>query len=261
MADRDLAGARASGCGIAVMAKASTPGITKTRLVPPLRFEEAAAFNTAFLQDVAANLVAAGRQAEITGYMAFGPPGSEGFFERTLGRDIGLISAWRPNFGDCLLLAIEAMLARGHSAAVVLNSDSPTLPTPLLVETAEVLARPGDCAVLGPSTDGGYYLLGLKQAHRRMFEDITWSTERVAEQTLERAREIGLDVYILPAWYDVDDLQSLRMLQEEIRGHGRVPRANVPAPALHTTALIDRLCRESDFLKRIGQAQFEAAPG
>src|SRR4051794_18822779 len=258
MADRSLASKCASGCGIAVMAKASTPGITKTRLVPPLRFEEAAAFNTAFLQDVAANLMAAGRQAEITGYMAFGPPGSEGFFERALGRDIGLISAWRPNFGDCLLLAIEAMLARGHSAAVVLNSDSPTLPTPLLVETAEVLARPGDCAVLGPSTDGGYYLLGLKQAHRRMFEDITWSTERVAEQTLERARKIGLDVYILPAWYDVDDLQSLRTLHEEICGDGRVLRPNVPAPALHTTALIDRLCRESDFLERMGQAQIEA---
>jgi uncharacterized protein len=258
MADRRLASERASGCGIAVMAKASTPGITKTRLVPPLRFEEAAAFNTAFLQDVAANLMAAGRQTEITGYMAFGPPGSEGFFERTLGRDIGLISAWRPNFGDCLLLAIEAMLTRGHSAAVVLNSDSPTLPTSLLVEAAEVLARPGDCAVLGPSTDGGYYLLGLKQAHRRMFEDITWSTELVAEQTLERAREIGLDVHILPTWYDVDDLQSLRMLHEDIRGRGAVTRAHPPAPALHTTALIDRLCRDSDLLKRIGQTQIEA---
>jgi uncharacterized protein len=261
MADRSLASGGTSGCGIAVMAKASTPGITKTRLVPPLRFEEAAAFNTAFLQDVAANLMAAGQQAEITGYMAFGPPGSEGFFERTLGRNIGLISAWRPHFGDCLLLAIEAILARGHSAAVVLNSDSPTLPTSLLVKTAEVLARPGDCAVLGPSTDGGYYLLGLKQAHRRMFEDITWSTEHVAAQTLERAREIGLDVHLLPAWYDVDDLQSLRMLHEDIRREGRGPRANAPTPAIHTAALIDRLCRDSDFAKRIGQVQFETTPG
>jgi glycosyltransferase A (GT-A) superfamily protein (DUF2064 family) len=151
------------------------------------------------------------------------------------------------------------MLAHGHSAAVVLNSDSPTLPTSLLVKTAEVLARPGDCAVLGPSTDGGYYLLGLKQAHRRMFEDITWSTEQVAEQTLERAREIGLNVHILPVWYDVDDLQSLRMLHEEIRGRGAVPRAPTPAPALHTAALIDRLCRESDFARRIGQVEIEAA--
>jgi uncharacterized protein len=257
VADRDFASQRASGCGIAVMAKASTPGLTKTRLVPPLRFEEAAAFNTAFLQDVTANLMAAGRHAEITSYMAFGPPGSEAFFERTLGRDIGLISAWRPNFGDCLLLTIEAMLVRGHSAAVVLNSDSPTLPTSLLVEAAEVLARPGDRAVLGPSTDGGYYLLGLKQAHCRMFDDITWSTESVAGQTLERAREIGLDVHILSPWYDVDDLEALRMLHEEIPGRSAMPHTHAPAAARHTKALIDRLCVESDFAKRIGQVQIE----
>src|SRR5439155_18882143 len=186
-----------------------------------------------------------GRQAEIAGYMAFGPPGSEGFFERTLSPDIHLISAWLPNFGDCLLLAIEAMLRRGHSAAVVLNSDSPTLPTSLLVETAEVLARPGDRAVLGPSTDGGYYLLGLKQAHRRMFEDITWSTERVAEQTLERAREIGLDVHILSPWYDVDDLNALRRLHEELHGRRAMPHAHAPAAAPNTKALIDRLRSES----------------
>jgi len=257
MADRNLAGGHSSGCGIAVMAKASRPGLTKTRLVPPLRFEEAAALNTAFLQDVAANLRAAGRQAEIAKYMAFGPPGSEGFFERTFGPDIDLISAWLPNFGDCLLLAIEAMLGRGHSSAVVLNSDSPTLPTSLLVETAEVLASPGDRAVLGPSTDGGYYLLGLKQAHRRIFEDITWSTERVAEQTLERAREIGLEVHILAPWYDVDDLEALRMLHEEIDGRRAMPHAHAPAVALHTKALIDRFCLESDFAKRIGQVLFE----
>ena len=149
------------------------------------------------------------------------------------------------------------MLRQGHSAAVVLNSDSPTLPTSLLVETAEVLARPGDRAVLGPSTDGGYYLLGLKQAHRRIFEDITWSTERVAKQTLERAREIGLDVHILAPWYDVDDLEALRMLNEEIHGRRAMPHARAPAVARHTKTLIDGLCLESDFAKRIGQVLIE----
>ncbi len=69
-------------CGIAVMAKSSVPGLTKTRLVPPLTYDEAAAFNTAFLQDVAANIGAAARHAAIAGYMAFGPPGSENFFQR-----------------------------------------------------------------------------------------------------------------------------------------------------------------------------------
>src|SRR5215472_10622922 len=93
--------ARAS-CGIAVMAKASAAGRTKTRLVPPLTFEEAAAFNTAFLRDVSSNILAAQRQTPIQGYMAYGPPGSQPFFRQHLPETIGLIEAWYPNFGDCL---------------------------------------------------------------------------------------------------------------------------------------------------------------
>jgi hypothetical protein len=78
------------------MAKASEAGRTKTRLVPPLRPDEAAACNTAFLRDVSANLQAAARAAAsqgyaIGGYMAFGPPGTEGFFRETLPHEIGLI--------------------------------------------------------------------------------------------------------------------------------------------------------------------------
>src|SRR5208282_5530259 len=205
-------------CGIAVMAKASAPGRTKTRLVPPLTFDEAAALNTAFLKDIADNLLLAARHAAIAGYAAYAPPASEGFFRGVLPPAIGLIDASMPHFGDCLFRTIQEILARGHGSAVVLNSDSPTLPTAFLVETADVLARPGDRAVLGPSSDGGYYLLGLKSAHRRMFEDIAWSTAHVAEQTLERAREIGLEVHLLPVWYDVDDVDGLRRLHAELCG-------------------------------------------
>jgi rSAM/selenodomain-associated transferase 1 len=235
------------------MAKASAPGRTKTRLVPPLSFEEAAAFNTAFLQDVSANLLAAGRQGSITGYMAFGPPGPDSvrFFERTLPAKIELLEAWHPNFGDCLLSAITQLFARGHTSAVVLNSDSPTLPTSLLLEAARLLARPGDRAVLGPSVDGGYYLLGLKQAHRRLFEDVVWSTEQVARQTLQRAAEIGLPVDILPVWYDVDDAWSLNMLHLELCG-GATFSASLPSHgAPRSTELMRSLCSASDLPERL----------
>lgn len=237
-------------CGIAVMAKASAPGLTKTRLVPPLTYDEAAALNTAFLQDVTGNMLLAARHAAphaaIAGYAAYGPPGSEEFFRRNLPQSIGLIAAWLPNFGDCLLHTIREIFARGHAGAVVLNADSPTLPTALLNETAEMLARPGDRAVLGPSSDGGYYLLGLKAAHRRLFEDIAWSTERVAEQTGARAREIGLDLQLLPMWYDVDDGETLRRLRDELSagGHptgGLVSPQTRPHHARHTAALLDRM--------------------
>jgi uncharacterized protein len=94
-------------CGIAVMAEASVPGRTKTRLVPPLTFEQAAALNTAFLQDMAANLLLAGSYAAIAGYAAFAPVGSEEFFRGILPSPIGLIDASLPNLGDCLLRTIE----------------------------------------------------------------------------------------------------------------------------------------------------------
>ncbi len=243
-----------SSCGIAVMAKASVPGRTKTRLVPPLSFEEAAGFNTAFLQDVAANILAASGRMSIAGYMAFGPPESVAFFQTMLPSGIGLIESWLPNFGDCLLHAITRLLASGHEAAVVLNADSPTLPTSLLVDTASILARPGDRAVIGPSTDGGYYLLGVKAAHRRLFEDIDWSTERVAAQTLQRAREIGLPVHVLPAWYDVDEVEALRLLHGELCA-GRPFAAELQSHAApRTAALLRTLLGETDLALRLGVA-------
>jgi rSAM/selenodomain-associated transferase 1 len=238
-------------CGIAVMAKASLPGRSKTRLVPPLTFEEAAAFNTAFLKDVAANVAMAGHKEPVACYMAYGPPGSDAFFARMLPSSVGLIEAWHKDFGDCLFTAIEALLARGHVGAVVLNSDSPTLPTALLVETARVLAQAGDRAVLGPSRDGGYYLLGLKAAYRRLFEDVAWSTEHVAQQTRERAAEIGLDVHVLPEWYDVDDRAALRTLHDELFAERADAPRLAPSPAMHTAELFAALLRDTDLPSRM----------
>jgi rSAM/selenodomain-associated transferase 1 len=243
-------GGSQANCGIAVMAKASAPGRAKTRLVPPLDYDQAAALNTAFLHDVTDNiLLAASRAAPgatIAGYAAYGPPGSEEFF-RSRFPAIDLIPAWFSDFGFCLLHAVEQMFDRGHKAAVVLNADSPTLPTALLNETAAVLAQPGDRAVLGPSSDGGYYLLGLKAAHRRLFEDIAWSTERVAEQTRERARDIGLELHALPEWYDVDDVASLRRLHAEIFDGDPTIARDGAVPARHTAILLNALWPDGVF--------------
>jgi rSAM/selenodomain-associated transferase 1 len=238
-------------CGVAVMAKASMPGRTKTRLVPPLSFGEAAAFNTAFLQDMSANMLAASKRMNVSGYMAFGPPESIGFFRTMLPPGIGLIESWLPSFGDCLFGAISQLLALGHEAAVVLNSDSPTLPTSLLLDTARFLARPGDRAIIGPSTDGGYYLLGLKSAHRRLFENIDWSTERVGRQTMEAARAIGLPVHVLPAWYDVDEHDALKLLHAELF-EGRPFAADlVSYRAPRTAELMQTLLRGADLAARL----------
>lgn len=249
---RNSASVKLAHCGVAVMAKASHPGRTKTRLSPPLTHTEAASFNTAFIQDIADNLSAAAALESISGYMAYGPPGEDGFFREIVPPAIGLFETWAPNFGDCLQHALAKQFESGHKAACALNSDSPTLPVSLLVEAARLLASPGDRAVLGPSTDGGYYLLGVKQMHRRLFEDISWSTEHVAAQTLERAREIGLDVAILPEWYDIDDKAALQVFAAEVLdGAPFDPRLKSSA-ASHSTALMRQLMATGDFPARIG---------
>ncbi len=245
------AGQQSNSCGIAVMAKASCAGRTKTRLSPPLTLEEAAQCNTVFLQDIADNLLAAARLAPISGYMAYGPPGHGSFFERNLSAGIGLFEVWEPDFGLCLTKALEAQFAAGHLAACVLNSDSPTLPPMILADAARALAQPGDRIVLGTSTDGGYYLLGCKSVHRRLFEDIAWSTDIVARQTLERAAEIGVHVHRLPEWYDVDDAAALRLLAGEVLDNRSFCADIRSSPARHTAVLLERMRADSDLDRRL----------
>lgn len=240
-------------CAIAVMAKASAAGRTKTRLCPPLSPHEAAAFNTAFVQDIVGNILAAGVRAPVTPYVAYGPAGAGHFFDALLPAGVGRIEAALPGFGACLRATMGHLFALGYPAAAVLNSDSPTLPPAILAEMADVLARPGERAVLGPSTDGGYYVLGLKTPRWRLFEDIDWSTERVCRQTLERAAEIGLAVHLLPPWYDVDDAGALRLLHGEVVWNLPFGTSGLPrGAARHTERLMRRLLATQDLAGRLG---------
>jgi rSAM/selenodomain-associated transferase 1 len=218
------------------MAKAPRRGEVKTRLVPPLSEADAALLSGCFIRDIAGNILAAARDAPIEGYVAYSPAGSEDLFRALLPDGIGLLPPRRVGLGHSLFDAAENLLAAGYGSACLVNADSPTLPTSVLVEAALALAPPGDRLVLGPAEDGGYYLIGLKQTHPRLFEEIDWSTERVFRQTLERAREIGLDTVTLGHWYDVDDVASLRRLALELdTGHP----AGYAAP--HTRAFLGRL--------------------
>jgi hypothetical protein len=117
------------------------------------------------------------------------------------------------------------------------------------------LATPGDRVVLGPATDGGYYLIGIKQPHRRLFQDVEWSTERVLRQTLARADELALPVVLLPSWYDVDDEAALRQLVGELVD-GRPFRAvgSKPTPAGFTRRLLLQLLDTSDLASSSDQA-------
>jgi rSAM/selenodomain-associated transferase 1 len=216
------------------MSKAPEAGRSKTRLVPPLSHAEAAAMGAAFLRDITENIALAARTVPIDGFAAYAPAGAEALLAGHLAGDTRLLladgSGQMPRgvqgFGRCLFQAARTLHAMGHGALALLNSDGPTLPTSLLRQAAEALMAPSERVVLGPADDGGYYLIGMKRAHAHLFADITWSTDAVAEQTRARVRELGLDLYELAPWYDVDDEASLRRLVADVAA----PSDAYPAP-------------------------------
>jgi rSAM/selenodomain-associated transferase 1 len=226
-------------CALAVMTKAPQPGQVKTRLVPPLTPEEAADLNKCFVRDTAAAISTAcsRRHAGEGGKMDFKheacashseaatagcgvavytPVGAESAYADLLPADFTLLPQRGDKFDERLYFAVEDLFKFGFGSVCLIDSDSPTVPAENFAEAVELLSTSEDRVVLGPSDDGGYYLIGVKKLHRHLFEQIDWSTERVLNQTIQRATEIGLEVKRLPIGYDIDDGASLRRLCNEL---------------------------------------------
>ena len=218
-------------CALAVMTKAPRAGKVKTRLTPPLSPEEAAALNICFLRDTAAAIAATAAGGGARGVAVYTPVGAEDAYAGILPNAFELVPQRGDAFGERLRFATEDLLRLGFESICLINSDSPTVPQQAFAQAVDLLHQTEDCVVLGPSDDGGYYLIGLKKLHRSLFEGIDWSTERVLEQTIERARHIDLAVHFLPAWYDVDDRGTLERLCHELFGSNGDASAGNPAPA------------------------------
>lgn len=215
VAERTNGGAadRSRVCALAVMAKAPRPGRVKTRLSPPLTGEQAAALNVCFLRDTTENLATV---AGAAGLISYTPAGEEALFEGVVPDTFRLIVQRDGDFGQRLLGAAEDILACGYGSVCLIDSDSPTVPRAAYEQAVSELARAGERVVLGPSADGGYYLIGMKRAEARLFEGIAWSTGTVYAETCARARAAGLEVVELPLWYDVDDAATLELLRAEL---------------------------------------------
>ena len=200
-------------CALAVMAKAPRPGKVKTRLSPPLTLQQSAALNVCFLRDTATNLDSIPGSA---GLVCYTPRGEEAAFLGIVPDRFALVPQAEGTFGQRLLAAAADILACGFESVCLIDSDSPTVPRAAFEQAVAALAEPGDRIVLGPSHDGGYYLIGLKAAHPEPFAGISWSTSAVAAETRERCRDAHLEVVDLPLWYDVDDQATLAVLEREL---------------------------------------------
>ena len=207
---------RAGQCALAVMAKAPRAGRVKTRLSPPLTAEQAADLNICFLKDTTENIAAVARSGGAAGVISYTPAGDEYLFDNLLPSEFALIPQRGEAFGDRLLATAQDLLACGYGSVCLIDSDSPTVPAAAFEEAITALQKDGDRIVLGPAHDGGYYLIGLKLAHPELFAGITWSTSSVFSETIAAAEGAGIEVVVLPLWYDVDDGETLGLLTKEL---------------------------------------------
>lgn len=214
-------------CALGIMTKAPQAGKVKTRLSPPLSPEEAAELNICFLRDLAGSISQACLESSVQGIGVYTPLGSESVYESILSKTFFLIPQRGYEFGERLIFAAEDLFTVGFESICLINSDSPTVPAASFVEAANELAKAGDRIVLGPSDDGGYYLIGLKKLHKGLFEEINWSTERVFDQTMQHASKIGVEVLQLACGFDVDDWATLARLCEELLGPEAKSRSNI----------------------------------
>lgn len=206
------------GAAIGIICKAPRAGKSKTRLIPVLGPDLAARLSGCFVRDIAATIVTLPSRVKAFGYAIYAPVDAEAELRALLPPGFDFLFHGDGDLGHVLIGATRSLLALGHDCVLLVNSDSPTLPPALLEQAAAALRQEGDRVVFGPATDGGYYLVGLKVAHARLFSDIAWSTSDVLAQSVARAAEIGLAVHLLDPWYDVDDFDSLAMLRAEIAG-------------------------------------------
>jgi hypothetical protein len=210
---------------VAIMAKVPAAGEVKTRLCPPLTPVQAAGLARCFLQDRVAQLREISTVAPV---VAFTPPEREPEVRALLPDGVRLVPQQGADLGARLDRLLTDLLAEGAVGAIAVDADSPTLPTEFVRRACVHLAEREADVVLGPCDDGGYYLIGLRQAAPALFREMPWSTPAVLDETVARARRLGLRLALLPPWFDVDRGEDL----ERLRASAHTPGAHQPRRTL-----------------------------
>jgi uncharacterized protein len=200
---------------LVVMTKAPEPGQSKTRLVPPLSFDEAAELARALLIDQLDHL------ANFDGaqlFIAFTPKTAAGFFEAYAAQGYACFLQQGNSLGERMRHAFEHLFDHGLRNVVLIGSDLPTIPLGFFEQAYGWLDDGGTDLVLGPSVDGGYYLIGMNRLLSDVFEGIVWSRDDVLDRTTEKLAALGLKYRLLSSWYDIDTAEDLNRLSRQIFG-------------------------------------------
>jgi len=195
--------------GLIVFAREAIPGRVKTRLATAVGDLAAAELYEAMLQDV----LNASRQLSEVETVVFWNCEAESL--PLLARRYGFRSKKQSDgdLGFRMQAAFAAMFSSGYDACCIIGSDAPDLPAAYIRDAFDYLTANQADAVLGPSSDGGYYLLGMSRLLPQFFVNIDWSSPQVLRQSLAAAEKEECRTVLLPGWHDIDTLEDLEKYQ------------------------------------------------
>lgn len=199
-----------------IFAKAPVPGEVKTRLCPPLTPDEAASLHGSMVMDIAEQSRGI---RNFDRFLACTPSSDHGFFQTLAARfGVTLCEQVGDDLGQRMNHALSEVLGKGYRYALIVGTDIPAV-SPSTYKNALSLLLKND-VVLGPTHDGGYYLIGLKQPTPELFADIPWSTEHVCALTQAKAQTLGRTVGLLDTEHDIDTFADLQTFMTESHGRG-----------------------------------------
>ena len=193
-----------------VFAKRPEPGAVKTRLTAVLTPEEAAQLYEAFLRDALLQYTT----LDVAVRLYFGPPAGP-VSAGLIPDGVSVHLQQGPGLGARMKVAFVESFGAGYERLVIIGTDHPTLPSSFVEQAFAALAQPQSVSI-GPSDDGGYYLLGMNDFYPELFHDMRYSHDDVFEQTLKRIAWTGAHLTVLPPWYDVDTPDTLRRLAADL---------------------------------------------
>ncbi|SDK75621.1 TIGR04282 family arsenosugar biosynthesis glycosyltransferase [Natronincola ferrireducens] len=196
-----------------LMTRIPIPGKTKTRLMEILSGKQCADIHRCFLLDLF--YVFSMLEKDIDIFLTYTPDDAIQIIDNILPKDIACFPQKGTKLGEKMANAIEELLRKGYKKVLLMGSDIPEIQPQHIQEAYSVLENNDIC--LGPTFDGGYYLVGMKKIHREIFNDsLKWGNKSVLEGTIDIINGLGLQVGLIEKHRDIDTKEDLAALTKKI---------------------------------------------
>lgn len=216
---------------VIVFTRVPIPGQTKTRMMPYLSARQCARLHDCFLKDIRA--ACEDVQADI--FVYFTPEGRERLLYPMLGKEAIYFPQQGEGLGERMYHAIESVLQKGYEASVLIGTDVPEIRTEHLADAFALLEAKD--VVFGPTIDGGYYLVGMKNPYREVFEKQTYGHGNVLENTIDRLQKQAFRVGCIGKLRDMDTREDLQEYRERMRDNPELQRTETGRYLMRTSRI------------------------